>query len=420
MNKTRKNKYLRKNRHGKNSKHKHKTRKVQRGGGGDPPEEEAAPVANKTPTAEANATSPEYVENLLKKANDKNIREQESNPELVALAKSPSNIIKSFFLNLFESKKKELPTALAIDNLTSNISKIIDENDKNLDIVNTVGDAIRKHIRDIIYNNKNLSHDDSDKNLSDDARNKLIVLIGDLKRVGEIAKEIANSSTELAIAGTTDGKLNHGPVQPPGKTVDTSEKPSLTQRFNQGVSNMGKKVKNAAIYAKDAVTSRFSRKKKSDNEDTEKEIELQELSTDKLKEAAQTEPTPTPTEPIKTSTETPNNEGRLAKVRTALSNFKDRITRKNRETTYSRLPNNDNTKTNEVSQPQPQVQPQGGGNKTRKNRQHQYIHEIKKNRNELFNKEMEIINSIRNFKHGHIDNDNDNTKKQFMNAVKRG
>lgn len=69
---------------------------------------------------------------------------------------------------------------------------------------------------------------------------------------------------------------------------------------------------------------------------------------------------------------------------------------------------------------------QGGGgqdinnNKTRKNRQHQYIHEIKKNRNELFNKEMEIINSIRNFKHGHIDNDNDNTKKHFMNAVKRG
>ena len=32
MSKTKKNKYLRKNRHGKNGKHKHKTRKVQRGG----------------------------------------------------------------------------------------------------------------------------------------------------------------------------------------------------------------------------------------------------------------------------------------------------------------------------------------------------------------------------------------------------
>ena len=55
-------------------------------------------------------------------------------------------------------------------------------------------------------------------------------------------------------------------------------------------------------------------------------------------------------------------------------------------------------------------------NKTRKNQQ--YIHEIKDNRTHLFNKEMEIINSIRNFKHGHIDKDN--TKKQFMKAVKRG
>ena len=63
-------------------------------------------------------------------------------------------------------------------------------------------------------------------------------------------------------------------------------------------------------------------------------------------------------------------------------------------------------------------QPQGGGNKTRKNRQHQYMREIKDNRTHLFNKEMEILNSIRNFKNGHIDNDN--TKKQFMKAVKRG
>jgi hypothetical protein len=59
-----------------------------------------------------------------------------------------------------------------------------------------------------------------------------------------------------------------------------------------------------------------------------------------------------------------------------------------------------------------------GGNKTRKNRQQQYMREIKDNRTHLFNKEMEILNSIRNFKNGHIDNDN--TKKQFMKAVKRG
>jgi hypothetical protein len=52
-------------------------------------------------------------------------------------------------------------------------------------------------------------------------------------------------------------------------------------------------------------------------------------------------------------------------------------------------------------------------NKTRKNGQ--YIRDIKENRNELFNKEMEIINSIRNFKHRHTDE----PKKQFINVIKR-
>ena len=56
---------------------------------------------------------------------------------------------------------------------------------------------------------------------------------------------------------------------------------------------------------------------------------------------------------------------------------------------------------------------QAGGNKTIKNGQ--YMREIKDNRTHLFNKEMQILNSIRNFKHVHIDE----PKKQFMKAVKR-
>jgi hypothetical protein len=67
-----------------------------------------------------------------------------------------------------------------------------------------------------------------------------------------------------------------------------------------------------------------------------------------------------------------------------------------------------------------------GNNKTRKNRQ--YIHEIKENRTQLFNKEMEIINSIRNFKHGnnHVHRPNENGKnkpeniqKKFIKVIKR-
>lgn len=74
-------------------------------------------------------------------------------------------------------------------------------------------------------------------------------------------------------------------------------------------------------------------------------------------------------------------------------------------------------------------QAQAGGNKTRKYRH--YIHEIKQNRKELFNKEMEIINSIRNFKHGrhgrhgrHTTNatnvtQNKNMRKRFVTSVKK-
>ena len=65
---------------------------------------------------------------------------------------------------------------------------------------------------------------------------------------------------------------------------------------------------------------------------------------------------------------------------------------------------------------------QFGGNITRKNRQ--YIHEIKNNRTHLFNKEMEIINSIRNFKHGHGPNEHgknkpENIQKKFIKVIKR-
>ena len=62
----------------------------------------------------------------------------------------------------------------------------------------------------------------------------------------------------------------------------------------------------------------------------------------------------------------------------------------------------------------------GNNNKTRKNRE--YIHEVKENRKQLFDKEMEIINSIRNFKHGQHGQTHDkreNIKKEFINVIKR-
>jgi hypothetical protein len=76
--------------------------------------------------------------------------------------------------------------------------------------------------------------------------------------------------------------------------------------------------------------------------------------------------------------------------------------------------------------PLPPLPQAAGGNITRKNRQ--YIHEIKDNRTHIFNKEMEIINSIRNFKHGHNHgqgpnehgkNKPENIQKKFIKVIKR-
>jgi hypothetical protein len=352
-------------------------------------------AANKTPTAPAKAeTNEERDAQLAEVALEISKGKQKSNPQAVALANSPSNIIKSFFLNLFESKKKELPTALAIDNLTKNISTIIDENDKNLDIVNTVGDAIRKHIRDIIDNNKNLS------DLTDDDRHILIVLIGDLARVGEIAQKIANNSSELAYAGTTDGNLD-----------------ALKQsRYNQGFGGQkfGQKFngpRNAGVAktpTNKVPTPSSGKKQDSPSESAKPKSRLQKFTNFFTKKNKKQEPA------AATAEATPAAAAATAEATPAAATPAPKT---EPPATPAAAATAEATPAPKTEPPAPEpTKPQAAGGKTRKTRH--FIHEIKDNRTHLFNKEMEIINSIRNFKHGRIDNDN--TKKQFMKSVKRG
>ena len=281
---------------------------------------------------------------------------QNPKSQAAALANAPSNIFESFLLNFFESKKKELPTALAIDDLTTKMSTIIKENNKNFEIVNKVGDAIRKHIQDIL---------DSDKNLSDDDRNKLLVLIANLAEVVSKAQEIANSSTELAIAGTSDGNLDA----------------LKHQRYGQGFG--GQKFGQKFDGPRNAGVAK----------------------------------TPTNKVPTPSSGKKQDSPSESAKPKSVLKKFTDFFTKKKEQNPAAPTEPPAAAATAEA-EATPAAEPpapisQGGGNKTRKNGQ--YIHEIKKNRNELFNKEMEIINSIRNFKYGH----NYDIKKKFMKTIKR-
>lgn len=401
MNKIKNDKYLRKNRG--NTRSKHKTRKVQSGG---------EPVGE------------EQVSRLRQNADNMNKMKEQRFPMFKELKRKIGGwFIEKFTPGSADSMKR-------LEELTKIEERIESrENSQNVD------ENIDKFITEfkVILTSilqERLSELQKMTSTTSTTSVSYIELNGKIREINDILNKLDGINKKNF---TSESKTL---FESSKEILKKPEKPGLTERFKQGVSNMGKTVKNA-------VTSRFSRKKKSDNEDDEKEgTELQELdsnenkSTQESKEATPTEPTQVNNEgrlaKMKTATKegfikagTATKEG-LAKVGTALSNFRSRFTRKTEvnQNNYSPLTNTDDTNANEVPQPQGQAQPQGegqaGGNKTRKIRQHQYIHEIKQNRTHLFNKEMEIINSIRNFKHGHIDNDNDNTKKQFMRAVKRG
>jgi hypothetical protein len=211
---------------------------------------------------------------------------------------------------------------------------------------------LRKHLSELQKINSSTNNDELQKKIDG-----IIAILDQIEKINEKnfnteSKKLFESSKEIL------------------------KKPSITQRFKQGFSNMGKTVKNAATSAKGAVTSRFSRKNKSGEE---KGLELQEVNNNPEQQSTPTETKPTETKPTETtpSKTTPNTTQEMDPL-------------------SSNIP----------------VQA-AGGNKTRKNRQ--YIREIKDNRAHLFNKEMEIINSIRNFKYGHIHE----PKKQFIRAVKR-
>ena len=400
MNNTKNDKYLRKNRHDKNSKHKHKhkhkhkTRKVQRGGAVEP-----------------GVTKEEQVLLLQQRAEKSNEMKKQGFPMVKELIRK----FKAWFIEKF--------TPGTTENMR-NLEEItrIEESIKSSETNQSVDGNIDKFITEfkqiltgILEERLSELQKINSSTNNDELKEKIIGIIEILDQIKKINEKNFNTESKKLFESSKE----------------ILKKPSITQRVKQGFSNMGKTVKNAATSAKNAVTSRFSRKKNI-NEDSEG-FELQDLKNSNQEESTEktsTEPTPADKENKTDNNEkskTEQQEGdatnpkismldkgkqRLAtmgaatkegfaKMKTNVSNF---FTRKKKTEDNS-------TELTPLAPLEPQA---GGGNKTRKNRQ--YIREIKDNRAHLFNKEMEIINSIRNFKHGHIHE----PKKQFIRAVKRG
>ena len=358
MNNTKKDKYLRKNRHDKNSKHKYKnkTRKVQRGGAVEP-----------------GVTNEEQVLLLQQRADESNQMKKKRFPMVKELIrKFKSWAIDKFTPGTTDSMKK-------LEEL-SKTEESIEHYENNEPVNNSIRESITK-FKEILTGilTERLSELQKINNSTNNAelQKKIDGIDSILKQIKEINEQDF----------TTEKKI------PFESSKEILEKPSITQRFKQGFSNMRKTVKNAATSAKGAVTSRFSRKKNV-NEDSQG-IELQGLKNSNQEES---------TEPTSTDSTEENKTGNNEKSKTEPATPEP-------ATPAPPEPPKTESATPEPATPAPISQ--SGGNKTRKNRQ--YVREIKDNRTHLFNKEMEIINSIRNFKHGHTHE----PKKKFVNVIKR-
>jgi len=404
------------------------------------PQPTAAEKAKTVPSskpAPAPATKEERVERLKQEADDKKKMAEHSDPRFSLLAQTVPNWIMGKVSSVGHDSQVKLGEEIILTEFLNNIGNHIKQTKNQIKEVENSNELLLTDIKEL---NKKKTTDDLDKfNLymkQIDYNNMFISkTLSDVRTTyeGAIKSGILQPMPEKSSSPGFFDKIKNRLKGNQKVPNEQNEKPSITQRFKQGFSNMGKTVKNAATSAKGAVTSRFSRKKNV-NEDSQG-IELQGLKNSNQEESTEptsTEPTPADsTEENKTDnnekSKTEQQEGDatnpkismldkgkqklatmgaatkegFAKMKTNVSNF---FTRKKKTEDNS-------TELTPLAPLEPQA---GGGNKTRKNRQ--YIREIKDNRAHLFNKEMEIINSIRNFKYGHTDE----PKKQFLRAVKRG
>jgi hypothetical protein len=214
--------------------------------------------------------------------------------------------------------------------------------------------------------------------------------------------------------------------------------------MKQGASDKFGSLKKTVTNAKDAAVARFTRKNRGNenpesentrllsDESDDKELEMQNIKPLSVSDSSAVQSsnsqqtiTPPPRQPPPSNSQLSQNSNdfdddntddsrRLESIQNLKINPIDTTTK-----TASPIlpllpppPPQDSQRRSRSRSPQLD-EIQEGGNKTIKNGQ--YMREIKDNRTHLFNKEMQILNSIRNFKHVHIDE----PKKQFMKAVKR-
>jgi hypothetical protein len=224
---------------------------------------------------------------------------------------------------------------------------------------------------------------------------------------------------------------------------------NMKKSASEGVNSLRTNAKNL----KDAVVKRITRKNKGSTEENTEEntrllipkgsdVEMQTVQSQQLEqpEAPKKPPPPRPTpspESVSLKASEPSSDSKLSQqsmVDLSVQNKESdtfNLPTKITQPLAIRVPPSVSPRQRQQQQQQ-QLQlearavqtAQAAGGKTRKNRQ--YIHEIKENRTHLFNKEMQILNSIRNFKNGQHHGPNErgknkpeNIQKKFIKVIKR-
>ena len=217
------------------------------------------------------------------------------------------------------------------------------------------------------------------------------------------------------------------------RSNDSNDSATQKKSWRESASARLKTAKNALISTKDALLNRITRKNRGTQNPEGSAIEMQEMKANSNQPTSSANSSQTPPSPAEVAT--PYNPNIAIPTRAP----PPPPTRPSPPLSAEvATPYNPNIAVpTRAPPPPPPTRPpiaprrysssqavQAGGNITRKNRQ--YIHEIKDNRTHLFNKEMEIINSIRNFKHGHHHghdergkNKPENIQKKFIKVIKR-
>ena len=398
------------------------------------------PIQNTNQEHDALVNSPERIAEIQEAARQKSIAEQNPNPVIVDAALSVRNAVEGKFMGLFEESQNKLPNEMVLIALTEKIPNFIKMSNENIKLA----DSNIQRYNNVINNiNKKLEAENRTEYTEDEQ-----IKISNARAQIEAANEFKKNAAILpaSVLATSRNPLGimpgmgMGMGMPMGQETGTGSKPT---KPSQAPPQQQQKVPPGtedAVKEAAAKQNNNPNQGKDGNNTTTKTTDNNKTTAAPKADAAGASSSKTASSSSSAAGAASSSSSKPAASSSATSSkpagpgfgtkIKDSMSKAGTSMRASMGKAGASMKRfftrGKVGGGQAGGGEDNGNNKTRKNRQ--YIHEIKENRTQLFNKEMEIINSIRNFKHGHHSghgpnekgkNKPENIQKKFIKVIKR-